>query len=117
MKCRESKVRMAPPFMIIAAIAFLLAMIILTKEMSGLESQRLQTDLFGAAPDELLVRRSTDNVRETPSLRPIPVRGQRMLLEDAYYLYRMDSGTNDPARLDGILMDNPRLFASLCRTV
>jgi len=115
MKCKESQVRMSPLFVIIAAIAFLLAVTVVATETTGLESQRLQIDQLDVPADRFLVRRSTGgDVLDRSSLHPVPVEGRHMELEDAYYLYHMDG--NDPARLDGILMDDPRLFALICRT-
>lgn len=112
MKCKESDVRLSPLLVAVAAIAFLMAVTVLATETTVLQNQRLQFDQLDPSANSFLVHRLTrGDIIEKPARHPtVPITP-----EDEYYRYRMDTDATAPACLEGILMDDPRWFAAICR--
>jgi hypothetical protein len=114
MKCQESDVRLSPLLVAVAAIAFLMAVTVLATETTVLQNQRLQFDQLDSSRNSFLVHRLTrGDILEKPTRYPtVPVAPV-----DEYYRYRIDTDAAVPACLEGILMDDPRWFEAICRTV
>jgi len=114
MKCKEGEVRLSPLMLAVAAIAFLMAVTVLATETTVLQNQRLQVDQLDSSPNSFLVHRLTrgDIIEKPTHQRTVPVAP-----EDAYYRYRIETDAAMPAYLEGILMDDPRWFEAICRTV
>ena len=118
MKCTERDVRMSPLSVAIAVIVFLTATTVLAAAFTRSQNQPRQFDRPGSPASTYLVHRLTgEDILEPPNVRPDSVNRPHSAIEDAYYLHRVDLDAAGPARLEGILMDDPRLFAAICRTV
>ena len=115
MKCQKSSdVRLSPLLVGVAAIAFLMAVTVLATETSVFQNQPLQFDQLDSSPNSFLVHRLTrGDILEKPTRHPaVPIAPV-----DEYYRYHIDTDATVPECLEGILMDDPRWFEAICRTV